>query len=74
MEEFRSWDRSRCGTGEARFPWVRPSRLRFSPYSSSARRLPGRAYFVRTGDQATKRSSVGLRVRFRCPLPSVFMT
>jgi hypothetical protein len=32
------------------------------------------AYFVRTGDQANQPSSVGLRVRFRCSLPSVFMT
>ena len=31
-------------------------------------------HFFRTGDQAAEPSFHGLRVRFRCPLPSAFMT
>jgi hypothetical protein len=32
-----------------------------------------RVYLVRPGDQANQPSLAGLRVRFRCPLPSAFM-
>ena len=33
-----------------------------------------RCYFFCAGDQAAEPSCHGLRVRFRCPLPSAFMT
>ena len=59
----------RLGLFQVRF---RPATAVGAPGSET----PGRVapYFVRTGDQANQNSCAGLRVRFRCPLPSVFMT
>ena len=44
------------------------------PQLSGIAFLSGHAYRLGAGDQASQNSSHGLRVRFRCPLPSGFMT
>jgi hypothetical protein len=75
-----SWDRSRCGTKAARYPWADASRVRFSPCSSSTptRPFPADALIdERSGEDSPERAAAAVRVkvlRLRKALPQDVLT